>query len=207
MFQFFLKCFCCSNESNQKTIRDRSSKVEIGSIESALEWCTDYVRGEKCILDDLSSLCCFLEGATGDHQIIDIKQRVHAVTTERYFYYRHDACAISGRARPPDRQGHMGELDHLMVKMAQVQRRLSRWYQRREVWSGTHKITSCLELDELVVDNERQRQIRRKELSVLWMNGYMEVHTLYIQAQHEVLCPDDGLEHTKMLVGRLVIDR
>ena len=28
LFQIFLKCFCYSNESNQKTIRDRSSKVE-----------------------------------------------------------------------------------------------------------------------------------------------------------------------------------
>ena len=49
--------------------------------------------------------------------------------------------------------------------------------------------------------------MRRKELSVLWMNGYMEVRTLHIQAQHEVLRPDDGLEHVKILVGCLVLDR
>ena len=29
LLQFFLKCFCCSDESNQKAIRDHSSKVEI----------------------------------------------------------------------------------------------------------------------------------------------------------------------------------
>ena len=64
-----------------------------------------------------------------------------------------------------------------------------------------------MELDELVVDNERQRQMRRKELSVLSMNGQVEVRTLYIQAEHEVLWPDDGLEHAKIFVGRLTLDR
>ena len=49
--------------------------------------------------------------------------------------------------------------------------------------------------------------MRRKELSVPWMNGYMEVRTLYIQVQYEVLRSDDGLEHAKILVGRLVLDR
>ena len=48
--------------------------------------------------------------------------------------------------------------------------------------------------------------MRRKELSVLWMNGYMEVHTLHIQAHHEVLRSDDGLEHVKILVGCLSLD-
>ena len=38
------------------------------------------------------------------------------------------------------------------------------------------------------------------------MNGYVEVRTLYIQAEHEVLRPDDGLEHAKILVGRLALD-
>ena len=52
-----------------------------------------------------------------------------------------------------------------------------------------------------------QRQMRRKELSVLRMNGHVEVRTLYIQAEHEVLRPDDGLEHVKILVGRLTLDR
>jgi hypothetical protein len=49
--------------------------------------------------------------------------------------------------------------------------------------------------------------MRRKELSVFWVNGYMEVRTHYIQAEHEVLRPDDGLEHAKILVGRLTLDR
>ena len=49
--------------------------------------------------------------------------------------------------------------------------------------------------------------MRRKEVSVLRMNGYVEVHTLYIQTEHEVLRPDDGLEHAKILVGRLALDR
>ena len=49
--------------------------------------------------------------------------------------------------------------------------------------------------------------MRRKELSVLWMNGYMEVRTLHIQAHHEVLRPDDGLEHEKILVCCLTLDR
>jgi hypothetical protein len=31
--------------------------------------------------------------------------------------------------------------------------------------------------------------------------------TLYIQAEHEVLRPDDGLEHAKIFVGRLTLDR
>ena len=101
----------------------------------------------------------------------------------------------------------MGELYHLMVKVAQVQRGLSRWHRWREVWSGADKVTSWLELDELVVDEERQRQMRRKELSVLRMNGHVEVHTLYIQAEHEVLRPDDELEHAKIFVGRLTLDR
>jgi hypothetical protein len=33
-----------------------------GSIEAALEWHTDDDRGEECVLDDLSSPCCFGEG-------------------------------------------------------------------------------------------------------------------------------------------------
>jgi hypothetical protein len=39
------------------------------------------------------------------------------------------------------------------------------------------------------------------------MNGHVEVHTLYIQAEHEVLWSDDGLEHVKIFVGRLTFDR
>ncbi len=49
--------------------------------------------------------------------------------------------------------------------------------------------------------------MRRKERSVFWVNGYVEVRTLYIQSEYEVLCPDDGLEHPKIFVGRLVLDR
>ncbi len=84
---------------------------------------------------------------------------------------------------------------------------MSRWHRWLEVWSGADKVTSWLELDELVVDKDRQHQMRRKELSVLRVNGYVEVRTLYIQADHEVLRPDDGLEHAKILVGRLALDR
>jgi hypothetical protein len=49
----------------------------------------------------------------------------------------------------------MGELDDLMIMMAQVRRRLSRGHYCREVWSGADKVTSWLQLDELVVDKER----------------------------------------------------
>ena len=77
----------------------------------------------RSVLDDLSSPCCFLEGAVDDHQIVDIKQCAHTMAVE---HYRHDSCPNPGRSRPPDRQGHMGELDHLMVKVTQVQRCLSR---------------------------------------------------------------------------------
>ena len=43
-----------------------------GSIETALEWRTDDVRGEERVLD-VSSPCCFVEGAAVDQQIVDIK--------------------------------------------------------------------------------------------------------------------------------------
>ena len=36
LFQIFLNCFCWSNESNQKAIRDRSSKVEILDVAKEL---------------------------------------------------------------------------------------------------------------------------------------------------------------------------
>ena len=35
----------------------------------------------------------------------------------------------------------------------------------------------------------------------------MKEHTFHIQSQYEVLCPDDGLEYVKILVGRLPLDR
>ena len=44
-------------------------------IEAALEWSTDDTRSEKRVLDDLSSPCCFLEGAAGNQQIVEIKIR------------------------------------------------------------------------------------------------------------------------------------
>ena len=59
----------------------------------------------------------------------------------------HDACPNSGRARPPEWQGHMGELYHLMVKVTQVQRRLSRCHRWIEVRSGADKVFSWLEVD------------------------------------------------------------
>ena len=42
---------------------------------------------------------------------------------------------------------------------------------------------------------------------MLSVNRYVEGRTLYIQGEHEVLRPDDGLEHVKIFVGRLTIDR
>ena len=39
------------------------------------------------------------------------------------------------------------------------------------------------------------------------MNGHVELRTLYIQAENEVLRSDDGLEHAKIFVGRLTFDR
>ena len=35
----------------------------------------------------------------------------------------------------------------------------------------------------------------------------MKENTFHIQADHEVLCPDDGLDHAKILVRRLTLDR
>ena len=46
-----------------------------------------------------------------------------------------------------------------------------------------------------------------EELAVLRMNGYVKVPTLRIQTYHEVLGLDHRLEHEKILVGRLALDR
>ena len=100
----------------------------------------------------------------------------------------------------------MGELDDLVIMVAQVHRRLSRGHQRREVWSGADKVTSCLQLDKFVVDKERQSQMRRKELSMLGVDRDVKKYTLHIQAQHVILGPDYRLEHVKVLVGRLFDD-
>ena len=97
-----------------------------GSIEATLECLTDDARIEKGVLDDLSSPCSFLEGPADNQQIVDIKQCAYAVAAKICYYYRHDTCPNSGRTRPPERQGRMGELDHLMVKVAQVRRCLNR---------------------------------------------------------------------------------
>ena len=53
----------------------------------------------------------------------------------------------------------MGELDDLVIMVAQVQRRLSRGYQRHEVWYGVDKVTFWLQLDKLVVDKEWKSQM------------------------------------------------
>ena len=129
-------------------------------------------------------ICRALDASSKDCRrsaIVDIKQCVYSVVAERCCHDRHDVCPNSWRARPPEWQGRMGELYHLMVKVTQVQRGLNRWHRWHEVWSGADKVTSWLELDELVVDKERQRQMRRKELSVLWVNGYVEgsTHSLH----------------------------
>ena len=81
------------------------------------------------------------------------------MAVKRCFYNGHDPGPNSGRAGPPERQVCMGELDDLVIMVAQVQRRLSRGHQRREVWSGSDKVTSRLQLDKFVVDKERQSQM------------------------------------------------
>ena len=101
----------------------------------------------------------------------------------------------------------MRELDDLMVKVAQVRWRLGRRHQWIEVWSGTDKIISWLQRDELVVDKERQRHVAGEELAVLRMNGYVKVRTLHVQTEHEILGLDDRLEHAEILVSRLALDR
>ena len=100
----------------------------------------------------------------------------------------------------------MRKLDDLMIVVAQVRRRLSRGH-LREVWSGADKVTSWLQLDELVLDKERQSQMRGEELAMRRMDGHMEVGAFDIQTQHEVLWPDDRRKHAKVLVGRLTFDR
>ena len=101
----------------------------------------------------------------------------------------------------------MGELDDLMIQVAQVQRRLSRGNRWREVWSGVHKVTSCLQLDKLVLDKERQRQVAGEELAMLGVDRDVKERTFHIQAEHIVLGFDDGPEHVKILVGCLTLDR
>ncbi len=53
-------------------------------VEAALEWRTDYARGEKRLLDDSARLRSFLEGVADDQEVVDIKQSAHAMTAKRY---------------------------------------------------------------------------------------------------------------------------
>ena len=54
-------------------------------VEAALEWRADDARGEKRLLDDsvIRYLRNFLEGASGDQEVIDIKQGAHTVAVKR----------------------------------------------------------------------------------------------------------------------------
>ena len=70
------------------------------SIEAALEWRTDYARGEERVLYNLSRPLRFLEGGAGDQQVVDIQQRAHAVAAESCYYNGHDARPNPGRAGP-----------------------------------------------------------------------------------------------------------
>ncbi len=105
------------------------------SIEAALEWSVDYVRAEERVLYYLSHPGSFLEGGAGDQQVVDVQERAHSVVEKSCCYYGHDTRPNPGRARPPNRQCGVGKFDDLMIKVTQVQRRLSRGHRWREVWS------------------------------------------------------------------------
>ena len=45
------------------------------------------------------------------------------------------------------------------------------------------------------------------EFAMLWMNGDMKERTFHIQTQHKISRSDHGLEHAKILVGGLTLDR
>ena len=49
--------------------------------------------------------------------------------------------------------------------------------------------------------------MRRKELSMLGVDRDVKEYTLHIQAQYVILGPDHRLEHAKVLVGCLTLDR
>ena len=49
--------------------------------------------------------------------------------------------------------------------------------------------------------------MRRKELSMLGVDRDVKEYTLHIQAQHVILGSDYRLEHVKVLVGCLTLDR
>ncbi len=42
---------------------------------------------------------------------------------------------------------------------------------------------------------------------MLWMNGDMKERTFHMQTEHKILGSDHGLEHVKILVGGLTLDR
>jgi hypothetical protein len=46
-----------------------------------------------------------------------------------------------------------------------------------------------------------------EEFAMLWMNEDMKEHTFHIQTQHKILRSDHGLEHEKILVSGLTLDR
>ena len=46
-----------------------------------------------------------------------------------------------------------------------------------------------------------------EELAILGVDRDVKERTFHIQAQHPVLRSDDRLEHTKILVGGLALDR
>jgi hypothetical protein len=46
-----------------------------------------------------------------------------------------------------------------------------------------------------------------EEFVMLWMNEDMKEHTFHIQTEHKILGPDHGLEHVKILVGGLTLNR
>ena len=49
--------------------------------------------------------------------------------------------------------------------------------------------------------------MRRKELSMVGVDRDVKEYTLHIQTQHVILGPDHRLEHTKILVDCLTLDR
>ena len=49
--------------------------------------------------------------------------------------------------------------------------------------------------------------MRRKELSMVGVDRDVKEYTLHIQTQHVILGPENRLEHVKVLVGCLTLDR
>ena len=53
-----------------------------------------------------------------------------------------------------------------------------------------------MQLDKVVLDKERQRQVGGEELAMLGVDGDVKERTFHIQAEHKVLGFDDRLEYT-----------